>query len=563
MKKSNLLILALGSAVIMTSCGKKLKPFQENYFTTNPNPLEVVGERVPATVNGNIPAKYFVKNAVVTVTPTLVYADGESKSQSYTFQGEKVLGNNPVINYDNGGTMTIPVAFEYTPAMDQSTLYLDFAVAQGNKQYALPRVPVANGVIATAALANASTVTPSLAKDAFQKDINEAYAADIMFLINVANIRANQLSTDAMEELRNQIRNTYADTARVLEEINIKSYASPDGPMSFNTQLAEKRETVTKGYVNDQLKKDNITEFKNLTAEFTPEDWAGFKELVSKSNIQDKQLILSILERFNDPEIRDQKIKELGEVFDELAEQILPQLRYSRITASIKVIGKTDSEILSYLYNNPQQLTVEEILYAATLTNDPKAKLNTYATASKLYPADYRVWNDLGLAQFVNGDVNAAKASFNKAKSLNANAPEPVANLGLVALAEKNYSDALKLMGSASNADNIGEMLGTLYLKQGDSQAAARAFGETKSNNAALAQILNRNYTKANSILSGVANPDADTYYMMAIVGARTNNANMVKENLLKAVKLDPAKAAKAAKDLEFSQFSIAEIVNN
>ena len=563
MKKSNLLMVAVGSAVIMTSCGKKVNPFMADYFTTNPNPLEVVGERVPATVNGNIPAKFFVKNAVVTVTPTLVYDGTESKSQSYTFQGEKVLGNNPVISYDNGGTVTIPVAFNYVPAMDQSTLYLDFSVAQGNKQYALPRVAVANGVISTAAMANASTVTPSLAKDAFQKDINEAYAADIMFLINVANIRANQLSTDAMEELRNEIKKAYSDDKRVLEEINIKSYASPDGPMSFNTQLAEKREANTKGYINDQLKKDNITEFNNLTAEFTPEDWAGFKELVSKSNIQDKQLILSILERFNDPEVRDQKIKELGQVFNELAEQILPQLRYSRITASVKVIGKTDSELLAALNSTPDQLTVEEILYAATLTNDPKVKQSTYATAAKYFPNDYRVWNDLGLAQYVNGDLAAAATSFNKAKSLNANAAEPVANLGLIALANSNYSEATKLLGAASNADNIGEMLGTLYLKQGDVQSAVRAFGNTKSNNAALAQLLTRDYTKAKNTLTSVANPDADTYYMLAVIGARTNNQNMVKENLTKAIKLNPAKAAKAAKDLEFAQFSIAELTNN
>lgn len=556
-------MIAVGSAVIMTSCGKKLNPFQADYFTTNPNPLEVVGERVPATVTGNIPAKFFVKNAVVTVTPTLVYDGTETKSQPYVFQGEKVMGNNPVIYFDNGGTMTIPVAFNYVPEMDESTLYLDFSVAQGNKQYALPRVAVADGVISTAAIATATTVTPSLATDAFQKDINEAYAADIMFLINVANIRANQLSTDAMEELRNQIRKAYTDDKRVLEEINIKSYASPDGPMSFNTQLAEKRETNTKGYVNDQLKKDNITEFNNLTAEFTPEDWAGFKELVSKSNIQDKQLILSILERFSDPEVRDQKIKELGQVFNELAEQILPQLRYSRITASVKVIGKTDSEILALLSSAPEQLTVEEILYAATLTNDPREKLNTYAAAAKYFPNDYRVWNDLGLAQYVNGDLAAATTSFNKAKSLNANAAEPIANLGLVALANQNYADATKLMGSASNADNIGEMLGTLYLKQGDAQSAVRAFGNTKSNNAALAQLLTRDYTKAKNTLTGVTNPDADTFYMLAVIGARTNNQNMVKENLQKAIKLDPAKAAKAAKDLEFSQFSIAEITNN
>lgn len=215
------LVVALGAAVLFSSCGKKLGQFSADYFNTNPTPLEVVGEKVPATVTGNIPAKFFVKDATVTVTPYLVYNGTEAASQSYTFQGEKVRGNAPVISYNNGGTVTIPVSFNYVPEMAKSQLELAFTVNQGSKQYVLPRVAVGYGVVGTAALANAKNVTPSITPDKYQRIINEKYAADIMFLINQANIRSNQLNTDAMQELWSQIQKT--NEAKNLELAEVTS----------------------------------------------------------------------------------------------------------------------------------------------------------------------------------------------------------------------------------------------------------------------------------------------------------------------------------------------------
>lgn len=563
MKNNLILTLALGSAIVLTtSCGKKLGQFQQEYFSTNPNPLEVVGEKVPATVTAKVPAKFFVKNASVTVTPTLVYNGIESKSQAYVFQGEKVQGNAPVVNYEYGGTFNIPVAFNYQPAMDQSTLYLDFAVTQGNKQYALPRVEVAKGVISTAALADAATVNPELAKDAFQRIINEKYAADIMFLINKANVRAEQLKTNAMVELQNEIREANSKDNLKIEEINIKSFASPDGSMDFNTRLAEQRENNTRSYITEQLKKDKVTEFGELTADFTPEDWEGFQKLVSQSNIQDKELILSVLKQYTDPEIREEKIRELGVVFEELADQILPQLRYSRITASINVIGKSDEEIKQAYATDPSTLTVEELLYCATLTDDNAKRQDIYATASRLYPNDYRTWNDLGLTQYLNKDYKGAKSSFNKAAALSKNNAEPQMNLGLIELLNGNYDNANRYFGAAAGTENLGEALGVYYLKKGDNAAAARAFGDAKSNNAALAQILTKNYAKAKSTLAGINKPDATTYYLMAVLGARTNNEAMINTNLKQAVKLDRKLADKAAKDLEFANFNLSKALN-
>ena len=551
-------VIGLGLALSLSSCGKKLGQFSSDYFTCAPNPLEVVGVNVPARVSAKIPAKFFVKNAEVTVTPTLKFNGTEVTSQPYTFQGEKVRGNNPVISYQNGGTQTIPVNFVYQPEMAKSELYLNFTVKQGSKVYTLPGVKVANGVLATAALADAASVTPAIAPDAFQRIINEKYAADIMFLINQANIRANQLNTDAMEELRKEIREANGAENLQLEEINISSYASPDGGVELNTKLAANREKNTKEYMTKQLKKDKITEFGELTAQFTAQDWEGFQKLVQQSNIQDKDLILSVLSMYKDPEQREREIRNLSSVFEQLADQILPKLRYSRITASIDVIGKSDSEIQQLFATDPSKLSVEEILYAATLTDDNNKRLQIYDKAARLYPNDYRTWNDLGMAQYIDGDYNAAKASFAKAASMTKNA-EPQMNLGLIEMLNGDYAKANKYFGSAAGVAELGDALGVYYLKQGDAAAAVKAFGDTKSNNAALAQILTKDYSKAKSTLAGINKPDATTYYLMAILGARTNNESMLNTNLRQAIRLDNSLAKKALNDLEFANYNLSK----
>lgn len=560
MKFKSLASIAAASLVLLTGCNKKMNPFAADNFTVNPNPLEVVGQKVPATVSARVPAKFFKKDATVTVTPTLVYATGESTSLPYTFQGEKVRGNNPVINYEKGASVTIPVSFDYIDAMNRSELYLDFAVTQGSKKYVLPRVKVANGVIATAALANAAGVNPAVGADCFQRIINEKYAADILFLINQANIRPGQLTTQQMEELNNELAAAHADDRRVIEEINIESYASPDGTLEFNTRLAQQREDNTTGYVNNRLKKDNITDFGRLTANFTAEDWEGLKKLVAASNIQDKQLILSVLSMYKDPEQREQEIRNLASIFDQLAETILPQLRYSRITASINVIGKSDQEILEAFEKNPSSLTVEEILYAATLTDDNNRRLAIYNKAAQLYPNDYRTFNNLGLAQYVAGDYQAAKANFQQAARIDSKAGEPQMNLALIAMLEGDFDTANQKLGAATGVEQTADALGTYYILTGDNAAAVKAFGNTKSNNAALAQILTRDYNRAKSTLGAINTPDATTYYLMAVLGARTNNDNMVTTNLRQAARLDNSVPQRAAQDLEFANYNFTNV---
>lgn len=551
--------LALGVAVIgMTGCSKKLGQFKSDFFTTVPTPLETVGENVPGTVTGNIPAKFMVKNAKVTATPVITWNGGEAAAQPVVVQGENVRANGQVISYVNGGTVTIPFSVQYQPEMAKSDLYLDFSVDQNGKLYALPRVKVGYGVIATSTLASAKTVEPAVAKDNFQRVINEKYSADIHFLINQANIRSSQTDKPDYIDLNKRLMEANKAANQEIAGITINSYASPDGALSFNTSLAEKREANTAGYVENQLKKDKITEFGELTSSFTPEDWEGFQQLVEKSNIQDKDLILSVLKMYPDPEQREKEIRNLSSVFNELADQILPQLRYSRVMASINVIGKSDQELINLFNSNPKELTVDEILYIATLTDDNTKKMEVYNKACELYPNDYRTFNDLGLTQYVAGDYKGAKSNFEHALRLNPSAKEPEMNLGLLSMVNGDYRKAYEQIGAAAGVPEAADAMGVYYLAQGDLSKAVRSFGDSKTNNAALAQILSQDYSAAKSTLASIKNPDATTYYLTAVLGARTNNENMVMSNLRQAVKLDRSLLDRAKADLEFSQYNLS-----
>lgn len=556
MKKIVSYSLALSATVLLAGCSGKMNQFKSEYFSANPNPLEVVGQEVPATVSANVPAKFFKKNASVTITPVLVYEGTEQAGQPVVYQGEKVRGNAPVVSYDNGGNLIIPVNYVYTPAMDKSELYMTFNVEQGKKQYVLPRVKVADGVIATAALADAGTVNPATANDAFQRIINQKYNADIMFLINQANVRKNQLTTDQIKELNAKVAETKGNDNLQLEEINISSYASPDGALDFNEQLAENREKNTLKYLEGQLKKDEMADFSEITKQWTAEDWNGFKTLVEASDIQDKALIIRVLNDVQDPELREEKIRELSHVFDELADEILPQLRRSIITASINVIGKSDEEINQLFDTDPSKLNVEELLYCATLTNDNARKEKIYATAVSLYPNDFRGYNNLAKVQYLNKQYTQAKANIAKAAQLAPASKEVSMNSGLLSLVDKDFESANRSFSNAAGLEELSDALGVYYLTQGDNAAAVKTFGKSKTNNAALAQILTKDYAAAKSTLAGIATPDATTYYLTAVLGARTNNESMVRSNLEKAIKLNPAYAAKAKNDLEFAKYN-------
>ena len=541
-------------AVIMTlsSCSNKLKPLAEQYIKAEPQPLEAIGGKVPVTINATFPAKWFNKNAVVTVTPVLRYQGGEAWGTAYTYQGEKVKGNNQVIPQVAGANVTMKSAFTYKPEMKKSELYLTFDAKIKNKVVKLPDVKIGEGVIATSELADAATATAAIAADKFQRIIKEAHDANIMFLIQQANLRASETNSEAIKEWKELVKN--ADEAPNQNvAIEISAYASPDGGVKLNTGLAEHREGNTSKYLAKELKKMKVE--VPVDARYTAQDWDGFKELVSKSNLQDKDLVLRVLSMYQDPETREKEIKNISAIYSDLAETILPQLRRSRLTANVEIIGKSDEEISSLAKSNPKELNIEEILYAATLTNNDAEKMAIYTKASELYPNCYRTWNNIGMMAFKAGDLNKAEQMFNKSNSVKNN-PEANMNLGLIALTKGDQAKAQQLFGSASGVNELSEALGVLYLEQGEWAKAANSFGSVKTNNAALAQILVKDYSKASQTLNGVANPDATTSYLKAIVAARTNDANGVVSNLKAAIAKDKSMAKEAAIDLEFAKYA-------
>ena len=489
-----LLVLAL------SSCGK-MGELSADYFTTNPEVLEAVGGKVPVTITGKFPEKYFKKNAIVEVTPVLRWNGGEAKGQSATFQGEKVEGNDQTISYKAGGTYTMKASFDYVPEMAKSELYLDFKIKRGKKEYTIPSVKIADGVIATSELPTVGSANAAYAADAFQRIIKQAQQANIMFLIQQANLRASELKSDSLKAFNKKVVEVAGDTKNYkLNNIEISAYASPDGGVELNTGLAEKRQDNTETYLNKELKKGKIE--TQVDTKYTAQDWEGFQELVSKSNIQDKDLILRVLSMYQDPEQRETEIK------------------------------------------------------AATLTNDNARKEAIYKKTVELYPSDCRAYNNLGMMAYAAGDKAAAENYFKQALSKNASSAEANTNMGLCELVKGNVANAETYLSKSTGANTANEALGNLYIKQGQYDRAVNAFGDTKTNSAALAQILAKDYNKAKNTLNAVKNPDAYTDYLMAIVGARTNNADLVKSSMAKVAQKDASLAAKAQDDREFAKYA-------
>ena len=535
-------------------------PLSADYFTVTPQVLEAVSGKVPATINGKFPEKYFNKKAVVEVTPVLKWNGGEAKGQPATFQGEKVEGNNQSISYKMGGSYTMKTSFDYVPEMAKSELYLEFKATIGKKEVTIPAVKIADGVISTSELVNNTlgNANPALGEDAFQRIIKEKHDANIMFLIQQANIRSSELKT--AKEFNKEVANVNEAANKKISNIEVSAYASPDGGVSLNTTLAENRENNTTKMLNKDLKKAKID--APIDAKYTAQDWEGFQELVSKSNIQDKELILRVLSMYQDPAQREQEIKNISSVYKTLADEILPQLRRSRLTLNYEIIGKSDEEIAKLASSNPSELNIEELLYAATLTNDPAKQEAIYTQATKQFPNDYRAYNNLGKLAYQAGNIDKAESYFKKAANVNAS-PEVNMNLGLVSLMKGDKTAAEAYFGKAAGTKELGESMGNLYIAQGQYERAVNSFGDSKTNSAALAQILAKDYNKAKNTLANVTRPDAYTDYLMAVLGARTNNSSMVTSSLKSAVAKDSSLAKKAATDLEFAKyFTNADFMN-
>lgn len=552
MTKKLYLPLLVALVVALSSCGSKMGSLSSDYFTVTPAVLEAVGGKVPVTINGKFPEKYFNKNAIVEVTPVIKWKGGEAKGKTAVFQGEKVEGNNQQISYKFGGNYTMKAEFDYVPEMANSGLYLEFTAKKGKKSLTIPAVRIADGVISTSELINktAASANAALGEDEFQRIIKDAYKENLMFLIQQANIRSSEVQK--AKNFNTEAKNINEADNKRISSIEVSAYASPDGGFKLNEGLAKNREKASANLVQKNLKKSKVE--APIDAKYTAQDWEGFKELVSKSNIQDKDLILRVLSMYSNPEQREQEIKNISSVYSTLAKDILPELRRARLTLNYEIIGKSDEEISALAKADAKELTIEELLYAATLTDVPNEQVVIYTKVTELYPKDFRAYNNLGRLAFQAGNMDKAESYFKKAYSIEA-APEVSVNLGLIALVKSDKDAAASYLGNGAGSKDFNEAMGNLYVADGEYDKAVRSFGDVKTNSAALAQILAKDYNKAKNTLNHVENPDAYTDYLKAVLGARTNNTSMVIDNLTKAIAKDKSLAKKAATDLEFSKY--------
>ena len=550
MKKS-LFFVSIVAVAMLASCSKTLP--QPEQIAVNPSPLEVKGDKVNAEITGTFPEKKFAKKGVLVVTPVLKYDGQEALGEPVTYIGEKVKDNGKTVNYKQGGKYSQSASFDYVPAMAKSELYLRFQAKVGKKEIEIPDLKIADGVVATAKLAEAGDCKLVLGADKFQRIIQEVQEADIKFLIQQSNLRDSELKSQEVKDLQAAIKDANDDEKKAINKLEVSGYASPEGGMDLNTKLADARQKNAQKFLQNKMKKDKVN--AEIEANTTAEDWEGFQAAMENSNIQDKELVLRVLSMYRDPEEREAQIKNLSSVYGTIAEEILPALRRSRLILTTDLIGKSDEEILALLKDDPKQLNVEEMLYAATLV-DKAEREAVYAKVAEQF-GDWRAYNNIGMIKFEEGNIAEARRNFAKALEIAPNNADVNYNAALAAMADGDLDKAEEHLGKAAGSKgNVKAAMGTLYTMKGDYAAAKAAYGDEATNNAAVQQILNQDYEAARQTLAKVAEPNATTAYLQAVVGARTNDREAVYAGMKEAVKRDASMKEKALNDIEFAKFA-------
>lgn len=544
---------ALVAAVATLSSCSKMGALSADLFNVTPTPLETKAGQVEATISGSFPSKYMKKKAVVTVTPVLKYDGQELASESATFQGEKVEGNDQTVSYRVGGNYSMKANWKYVPAMVNSDLYLQFNAKVGNKSVNIPEVKVGYGVVATSELLSKclSSSDACVAEDGFQRIIEEKQTANIRFLIGQVNLRTGELKSVSVADFVKTLKEIAKDQEnKSIANVEVSAYASPDGSYSLNEKLAQGREKVATDYVKKNLKRNKLDD--DVESKYTAEDWDGFKELVQASNLQDKDVILRVLSMYQDPEEREQQIRNISTVYSTLATEVLPELRRARLTINYEVIGRDDEQIINEFNNNDAKgLSVEELIYGGNMLVETDAeRAKWYNKAIEMYPDDYRAYNNIASMLIEDGDIDGAEKYLNQALKVDNNAGEVFTNKALIALKQGDTETAEQYLAQAGG-NTVDETMGALSIAQGKYAQAAQYLEGSKSNTAALAQILNKDYSSAAQTLSNVSDSDATTTYLKAILAARTGNKTQAKSLASQAAAASSAYQTLSSKDLE------------
>ncbi|WP_300286475.1 hypothetical protein [uncultured Alistipes sp.] len=537
--------------VLLTGCNcykKMAKNVDRLTITATPSVLTLKGNNVVTDIKVDFPAKYFNRKAVLKVTPVLVFEGGEIAGTPKFIQGEKVKDNYTVIPYKTGGTYTQNISIPYDKRAKICTLELRVEskctknCGKKRKEFQdFAAIPVAEGVSTVQLLANNAAYL-AIMPDNFKRVTTISQNADIMYQINRSNVRPGELTKEQVKMFEDFVRE-YSDKDRAtLGSVYAKGYASPDGPVKFNDELSKKRSETGQAAISKALK--DVDAKYDIAA--YGEDWEGFKELVAASDIKDKDLILQVLAMNDNPVKRDEEIKNMSSVFEVLAKEILPQLRRTKLVADVDIEGRTDAEILEAANKNIDVLSEEEMLYAATLTEDAALQLKAYQAAAAKYNS-VRGYNNAGVVLAKEGKLAQAKTQFDKAAAMSKDAAI-TNNLGVLALMNGDVATAKKYISALNTTDSKANM-GLISLAEGNYSAATKTLS---GYNLAVAEVLNGNLAKAKSLLAGENCADAD--YLKAVIAMREGNSSAAIANLKSAIAKKPALKEQAVKDVEFAK---------
>jgi len=543
----------------MTGCSglnKMKKNAGSIEYEVTPKVLETHAGLVNVTIKGVYPEKYFDKKTTLTATPVLTYSGGETPFEKVqVLQGESVQANNQVITY-SGGNFTYTASVPYKDAMKVSELMLRVRATRGTKSLDFDPVKLADGVIATSTLVQKEG-RPVMSGDKFVRILPEMQAADIHYVINRADIRSSELKAGDIIALKDYIKAVTTDPSRKFKTTTISSYASPDGPQSLNQKLSGNRGSAADKLIKKEFEKIEAAKtYGFFDARTTAEDWEGFKAEVEKSSIADKELILRVLSMYADPDVREKEIKNMAEAYEDLKTEVLPKLRRSQMLVTVDKVGRSDEQILAQAMSNPRVLSLEEMLYAATLTKEANDQLKFYQAAAEANPKEFRAWNNLGYTLMVLGRTDEAITAFERAKAIDNN-DVVKSNLGYTALVKGDLTKAEEYFNSMTAASNESKWgLGAISMTKGEYDRAVNYFGTEPSFNNALAQLLKGDANRAKAILDSMEpSKNGVSSYLKAVVGARLDDRNYMLAGLREAVAANADWKAYAKTDLELAKF--------
>ncbi len=554
---------SLSVAVILTGCnglGKMIKKQKDINYSATPNPIEMHGDSVQFSVSGKFNPKLFGKKITMTITPVVKYTGGEKAMKPVVLVGDKATGSGQKISFDKGGTFSYTSdKFVYEPGMKVAKIELRAQGQVKKKIKDFTPVEIADGTIITPLLVR-NDEKGIYGKDAFVKVTPVNQTAHIYYTINNSTVRPAEMKSEEVKNTLAFIQTNINSVWYEFKGINVNAYASPDGETDKNENLAmDRAKSGSAAFMNEFKKnknKDNKfgKEKEQYVVGTTKEDWEGFKSLMEASTMADKDLILRVLTMYSDPNQRRTEIKNLSKTYKELAEKILPKLRRSEIVINVDKKSRTDEMISALATSHPDSLSVEELLYGATLTNDINTKVQIYTAAEKQYATDWRTSNNLGVALLTQNKVAEAGEAFKRADANGAGNPIIANNLGTIQSKNGNRVAAMELYNKANGAGpEVGYNKGIIQIRDGKYSDAVSSFGDSKSFNKALAQLLAGNAGEVGATIDAGNEKDmALSYYLKAVSAARRSSTADVISNLKTAIEKDGTLKAAAKDDAEF-----------